>query len=157
MHTAQELLDLYWDGNLPVNTEAMANAIGIQVIADDVILACAMISVEKNKIVIRLKSAIVHPQRSYVIAHQVGHYVLGHLNNPDKSCRDELGNFRINVASLVEKEANQFALSLLIPEKTLRYAISHKGYCVLTNLSKLFAVSEVAMQRRLLDLKIIPK
>ena len=157
MHGAQEKLDHFWDGKLPVNVESIAKSFGVRIYTDDTISDCAIVSLETDVIVARIKSSFPPSQRRYIVAHQFGHYVLGHIDNPERCRRETLSNFKADVPLLIERVANEFASSLLMPEKTLNYAISHKGYSNIGGLAKLFGVSDRAMHQRLKVLKILPR
>lgn len=157
MHRVQEILDHFWNGKLPVNAEAIAKSFGMRVYTDDSIDDPAIVSLENGSIVARIKSSFPPSQRRYIVAHQFGHYTLGHLDNLEICRKETLSNFSVSVPALIEREANEFASSLLMPEKTLSYAISHKKYRAVGRLAKLFGVSELAMHQRLVILKIIPK
>lgn len=63
-------------------------------------------------------------------------------------------NFKTTTTSEIEREANNFALELIIPARVLSYAISERGYTTLDSLAALFGVSEVAMLTRLKQLGI---
>lgn len=155
MLTAQELLDHFWDGKLPVQVQHLAKAISIEVVAGADIEDVGLISVESNKVVAKIKYTVPSTQYRFILAHQIGHYLLGHLHATDKQHREKLSNFKTGVECKQEKKANDFAIDLLIPKATLKYAIGYKGYCSIADLAILFGVSEVVMRQRLLDLQII--
>lgn len=155
MQLAQELLDRHWGGELPVNVRSLANSIAIQVITDNDCPAMASLTLSDDEVTARIKGTVPEQQRRFVIAHQIGHRILRHLSRTNPVLKESPGNFRAGTSAPDEREANEFACALLMPENTLKYAINYKGYCVIGDLAKLFGVSEVAMQKRLVELKII--
>lgn len=155
MITAQNVLDTYWDGQLPVDVERLAKAMGMRVIKDPSIAESGMIKMDGNTPVITVNSTEYGPRQRYTIAHEIGHFALGHLNNAERCCRDDLTSFKTGIKLPIERQANQFAAALLMPRKVLEYAIVERGYTKLEALAQLFGVSEVAMKWRLVNLGIL--
>ena len=159
MQLAQELLDEYWGGELPVNVLGLAGLLGMQVITDDSIPWVASLTlsgdpVNGEHLIARMRTTESEQVKRFILAHQIGHYKL-HLSRINNVYTERPENFRANATVRDEREANAFACALLMPKNTLKYAIEHKGHCRIGDLAKLFGVSEVAMQKRLIELKII--
>lgn len=58
-----------------------------------------------------------------VIAHEIGHYALGH----GSSFYDSNENFDVLTSDINEKMANAFAIALLVPGPAIRYLVDKKG------------------------------
>jgi Zn-dependent peptidase ImmA (M78 family) len=152
--TAASLLNAHWDGRLPVDVVAIAKSMGISV---EPSLAMDESGVIENTVMGTLiqYSASESPVRQrFTIAHEIGHYALGHLNAAGKKYRDTPENFSSGAAP-EERQANAFAAKLLMPEKVVKFAVNEKGFNTLKSLAKLFNVSEVAMKYRLVNLGLL--
>lgn len=155
MITAQNVLDAHWDGKLPVDVERLAKIMGMRVEKDPFMAESGMVRMEDGTPVITVNSTEYGPRQRYTIAHEIGHFALGHLNNAEQCCRDDATSFKTGTKSPIERQANQFAAALLMPKSVLEYAISKRGYTQLDELAGLFGVSEVAMKWRLVNLGIV--
>lgn len=88
-------------------------------------------------------------RQRYTLAHEFAHYCL-HRN--DYSIFEDTAFFRKEEnKTMIEYEANQFAAELLMPEKSIKTAIS-EDVLSLKELAKRFGVSLIAMRNRLIDL-----
>ncbi len=98
------------------------------------------------------------PERqAYTVAHELGHYLLGHA--PDKYGVLRRANDYTNTEkSQEEKDADRFAANLLMPEKMIRREL--RQYPFLKDapqiLAAKFGVSVSAMKFRLMNLGIAP-
>jgi len=82
-------------------------------------------------------------RRRFTIAHEIGHFVL----HPDRQLRERGGG--VNAAwEGQEREADQFAAELLMPEPLVRQAVLEHGADA-ARLADRFQVSRQAMQTRL--------
>ena len=84
-----------------------------------------------------------HPTRQcFTVAHELGHYFLHRNVNSDILYRE-----KSNSDSDIEKEANEFAAELLMPESAIRayWPIADS----IQNLANIFGVSYLAMKTRL--------
>jgi Zn-dependent peptidase ImmA (M78 family) len=94
-----------------------------------------------------------HPvRRRFTIAHELGHFLLGH--GLGDVAQEEIIDDSFDKSHPQEREANQFAASLLMPSDLIKKEIKKNGMDVET-LSKTFGVSKQAITIRLLDLKLI--
>lgn len=138
---ARDVLTKHWDGELPVNLEVIADRLSVSIEGKDNITH----SGQYINDVISFNTQQSLTQQRFSIAHQLGHHVLGY-----KSCAEETPlTFSTSAHNLKEVLANQFALSLLIPTKHLRFAVLKKGKTDLKELADIFGVSTVAMNERL--------
>lgn len=155
MPTASSLLDAYWTGNLPVNVAHLAAAQGIRVACDERV-ELAWVGYLDGRPVIRISPDLSGTALRFLLAHAVGHFALGHiLPDSQDGLAETSANFKAESASLSERQANEFASELLMPQAGLDYAISRKGYTRLGALAQLFGVSEVALKARLASLAIL--
>lgn len=93
-----------------------------------------------------------HPERRqrFTLAHEIGHYVLGHNITNDEDFVDDL---KTDSTSTTEREANYFASVLLMPEEAVKK--TSRGGIDLKKMADTFAVSEQAMTIRLLEIGLI--
>lgn len=156
MLQAQQILDMHWDGQLPINPTRIAQQLGLEVQSNPFMHESGMIEVKADgRAVITVNSSQFGPRQSFTIAHEIGHFVLGHVNTVNRLCRDEASNFSTGTFVPVEREANSFAAALLMPERLIRFAVGERGYNTLASLATLFGVSEVAMRWRLVNLGML--
>ncbi len=110
-----------------------------------------MIQKEQDDITIRYNSAEPHLRQRFTIAHELGHFLAGHIDkNP--VFRDSNQSYSQHNYDIKEVEANKIAAKLLMPEEKLKYLIYEKNITSISELAKHFDVSQLAMQYRLKNL-----
>lgn len=86
-------------------------------------------------------------RQNFTIAHELGHYVLGHT---EQSEYDNL--FRLSVAEKedipIEQEANCFAANLLVPERFLKDFVKKYPFAADYELGNIFGVSDTVIRIR---------
>lgn len=93
-------------------------------------------------------------RQRFTMAHELGHICLHAANVTGKYAEKIF--FRSQLTSLQEKEANEFASDLLIPQEIL-FAQIAKGRKKLSDLADIFEVSLDAMRYKAFKLKLIPE
>ena len=88
-------------------------------------------------------------RQRFTIAHEIAHCALDHGTSP----RDPAQNFGSGVLIPKERDANQFAAELLMPQEAVVGMIS-QGYRSVESLAKVFMVSPAAMGYRLTNLSL---
>ncbi len=68
---------------------------------------------------------------------------------------DRVDNFKLNHHDKQERDANTFAICLLVPELALKHFIFNKKITNITTLAELFQVSEVLITERLKMLNLL--
>lgn len=97
-----------------------------------------------------------HPNRQrFTIAHELGHFMAGHLNSNDKKFRDSSKNFTIDNYDIQEVEANKIAAQILMPKETVKHLIEDKGVSTIEKLAEILEVSTGAMHYRLKNLEMV--
>lgn len=96
-------------------------------------------------------------RRRFTIAHELGHWYLHHMRNGIESryCRSGEVGINVTTSRAPEREANQFAGALLMPEPLVR-AKAVRLRCNVALLARAFGVSEPAMRVRLIQLDLLP-
>jgi Zn-dependent peptidase ImmA (M78 family) len=94
--------------------------------------------------VIELNLAEEPLRRRIVLAHALGHHVLGHGPVPPETAP----NLSIHSARRIEQEAHRFALGLLMPDFAI-YRLMNQGVVSARRLSEKFFVPESAVHERL--------
>lgn len=148
---AREILAQYWDLSLPVNVEAIAKALGMQVRRRRNPGYSGLFELENGKPVCTINSDDAPVRQRFTIAHEIGHYALGH----ESGYRDGPEELSTDTRSPREVAANRFAAELLMPEPAIRFLVFNKGISDIVRLSLKADVSQVAMQYRLKNLGLV--
>ncbi len=151
---AREVLDMFWDGALPVDPGAIARAAGVELYArggqgDPYDFSGYFRAVDDRQIIeYNIKDSLV--RRRFTVAHELGHCFLGHTDAP----RDRPDSFGATVLEPAERAANQFAAELLMPADVVRQAVLGGRFGSVDELADVFRVSRVAMGYRLTNLQL---
>lgn len=164
---AEKLIQTMGIGTAPVNVEDVASALKLRIVVEDLGEDVSGLLVSRGRSAgIAVKRGDPLVRRRFTIAHEIGHFVLGHhlqrkqLVHADQHhqviYRSQRGSQGLDP---LEVQANQFAASLLMPAKlvredfdALRKPLQEGDVSVLaTN----FLVSEQAMTIRLTTLGLL--
>lgn len=157
---ARKVLDLVWDQQLPVAPIAIANRL---LITKDKLPVRMMASSEagisgkarfdkaNNAFICEYNAHEVSYRQRFTQAHELGHVILGHVNDGREPKRDT--NFAVRTRDPDEVAANAFAAELLMPEDYVRTAVKREQD--ISKLARLFDVSTAAMRFRLQNLRIL--
>lgn len=149
VHPNYLLEEMEFNDRYPVDVYGLAEALDIQVIeVEDRADGCLIIEKDPPSAKIHVSSYVAKVRRRFTIAHEIGHLALGHhfehtINrdvSPDRPWR-------------VEREANQYAAQLLMPEKQTRLAFN--AFETIEEMAEHFDVSLEALIYRLKDLRLI--
>ncbi|MCG8529852.1 MAG: ImmA/IrrE family metallo-endopeptidase [Desulfovibrionales bacterium] len=147
--TARDVLRLHWDNSLPVDLIGIANRLGVVTFASsDLTSSGHYTPAKEGQRALIEYNAHEHPVRQrFTIAHELGHHVL-HNGERDRElpCDFTMGG------SQEEREANQFAAELLMPEDAVNVLVRIKNVVAVPELAKIFGVSYSAMRWRLHNL-----
>ncbi|MGL4767430.1 MAG: ImmA/IrrE family metallo-endopeptidase [Formosimonas sp.] len=148
---AQQVLDRCWDGFIPVDVMGIAQKMGIVLNPTFEELAVSGYIELKNSIPYCTYNALESETRQrFTVAHEIGHYVLGHLQD-GKKFRDTSRSFELG-QNVQETQANRFAAELLMPSKVVGWLIKDKNLVTVEALSEALNVSTTAMVNRLKNL-----
>lgn len=142
---AKEILTKYWDRTIPIDPIKLAQAAGTMVIPDPQLPTSGEFSYEGNIPVIHYKNTESNLRQRFTIAHELGHFILGHGG----AYRDNPVDFSIVNHDPLEIAANRFAAELLMPEDVLRFLIVNKEISDIARLANDLQVSQIAMKYRL--------
>jgi len=154
---AKKVLSLHWNGLLPVDPGAIAEKLGVHLAPVGNASSPWEFSGYFKRYdslyggpVIQYNRADALVRRRFTVAHELGHFVLGHENAP----RADPAMFGASVSTPIEREANQFAAELLMPADAVKkIALSGRMRSV-EELADAFKVSRVAMNYRLGNLQL---
>lgn len=149
---AQSLLACYWDRTIPIDPKQLIDNIDdLQVVSEnlpDNISGRINYDFNKNSYIITVNENH-HPNRQrFTIAHELGHYVLGHGSKEDVL-------YRNGDSDPDEVEANAFAAEILMPKGVIRHLIFEQDITDIRILAKKLWVSDDAMYYRLRNLGLI--
>lgn len=156
-YTPSEVLEQFWTGELPIRPVLIAQRMGAEVVGDlDGRNGSGMIQLhDDDQVSIHYCPGEALVRQRFTIAHEIGHWALGHLSKARKCWRDNPDSFYSGVASKEERQANQFAAELLMPADAVAWAVQDGRWPSLEKLAALFAVSTAAMGYRLKNLGLI--
>lgn len=149
--TVEAVLSEYWDGNLPVRPDLIARRQGIIVSQAPMRSSGLVHRRSDGQVEIIVNDSESSIRNRFTIAHELGHYNLGHLKD-QPLWRDDLDSYSTASRDPKERAANDFAARLLMPPDAIRYALQHGKARTVDELRRLFGVSEVAMRFRLKNL-----
>jgi len=139
-----------------VNPVALAESYGIEVVASPFLDIDGKIEKkDDDKFKITYDSLAHQNRQRFTIAHEIGHYLLGHLDNENRMLRDTTKNFSSENYDLKEVEANKMAAEILMPKETLEHLVYTLGYTDLDDLANILEVSTVALHYRFKSLGMI--
>lgn len=149
---ARALLDKHWDGRLPVDLVAIAEAEGLRIerlgFLEDFPFSGEYLRAEG---VIRINEGESSVRQRFTLAHELGHYALGHADAP----RDTAEAFSSRASDPRERAANQFAAELLMPATAVTKLVRSGMFKTLDELARAFRVSKVAMTYRINNLGLL--
>lgn len=131
----------------PVPLEQVVEKMGLKIVEFDFHNdISAVLKPEHNVIGVNKKHHSV--RRRFSVAHELGHFLLGH------KIGQEIIDEEFNKPFPIEKEANAFASALLMPASWMKDSVAKKGLD-LEELAKTYDVSKQALTIRLLSLNLI--
>ncbi|MCX8016832.1 MAG: ImmA/IrrE family metallo-endopeptidase [Rhodocyclaceae bacterium] len=147
---AQRILANHWDGKLPVDVHAIASRMGLEV-RSGALEESGRIELigELPRITVNANEAWV--RQRFTVAHELGHWALGHLRHGQRLFRDAPASFTL-AAGGQEREANAFAAAILMPADALRFVMQEGVAETLEGLARMFDVSQAAMHWRVHNL-----
>jgi hypothetical protein len=160
---AEELLRCAGIEEPPVDPTHVARHLGVRLQKSDLGPDCSGILVRSGDSAVIGVHWAHHPNRQrFSIAHELGHFRL-HTGGTYVD-KDVVVRFRDDKSGtgtdLEERQANQFAAALLMPEEWVRREFAMQPFTLsddsaLTDLAALFQVSTQAMSFRLADIKLL--
>jgi len=98
----------------------------------------------------------MHPNRQrFTLAHELGHYFLGHLDDGNIHFRDPAQNFNLDNYDPYESEANKFAANLLMPKEKIDFLLHDMKMTTIEGIAQALQVSPAAITYRLKNLGYI--
>ena len=149
IRAAENVLAQHWNGQLPVDPEAIAKGLGVRLCPEFEMEASGEFRFGDDgtpEICYRIGEAPVRSR--FTIAHEIGHFVLDH----GPRFRDGVENFNMATRNWRERAANTFAANLLMPKAAVDAAVEKLGITDIVRLARAFDVSQVAMKYRLQNL-----
>jgi len=138
----------------PVNVYRLAEFLGFEVIPfafPPTIHGVTFIEGDVRSIGVNERQPVT--RQRFSIAHEIGHFLSGHIAFDDDQIHVEQSPGWYEPYNRQEREANEFAAELLMPEQFLRDDVA-RGVLDVPRLARRYQVSEQAMWIQLLDLKL---
>jgi Zn-dependent peptidase ImmA (M78 family) len=139
----------------PVNVVQIAESLGFEVCDYDFPESTSAVLVIDGDIrAIGVNRTAAPVRKRFSIAHELGHFLLGHGDFADSRQTFEDGSYNYSdPQNRQESEANEFAAELLMPESFLKRDLQDAPLDV-PRLAKLYQVSEQAMWIQLFSLDL---
>jgi len=135
---------------------SLAENYNIKIVADPFLKYDGVIEKKDDGTVVITYNNTTHPNRQrFTIAHELGHFISGHLNNSTTMFRDATKSFSLDNFDIYEVEANKAGAEILMPKDTLEHLIYNKGITDIDELSSLLGVSSLALHYRLKNLGMV--
>lgn len=148
---AVQVLEMIGIKDAPIDIAGVATYLGFDVIPFDFpdnVSGVTFIAKDLKSIGVNRNQAST--RQRFSIAHEIGHYLLGHEAFDEETIHVEQGQWFMNSHIQQEQEANEFAAELLMPRFLLDREDIGKDIDV-SGLSGKFQVSEQAFWIQLLD------
>lgn len=155
-YLASNTLNEHWDGYLPVDPIRIAKQMGISVFAEPELATvgasgdCYFDS--KGFPVIRYNPNEPATRQRFTIAHELGHILMGHIQPGQRAHRDPLRSYDEYYERPMERQANDFAAQLLMPESVVKMIAKNTPSS--RELARQFNVSPDAMGYRVKNLGV---
>ena len=157
---AMSILDINGFNNVVVDPVKLANAYGIKVknakfTSDDI---SGMLKNENGERTIYVNSSEPSRRKRFTIAHELGHYFLGHLEEGSKTIHRKNDFFSKDKPEL---EANAFSAALLMNQYKVKELYKKLNYIgvpqelIIEHMASTFKVSKSAVSIRLKELNLI--
>lgn len=151
---AQGILERYWDRTIPISPEEIIKKIDDLVIEPkelpDNISGKVGYDWGKRKYVITVNENHHENRQRFTIAHELGHYALGHGEKTDTLYRDSALE-----SSPDEVEANAFAAEILMPKAVINHLVFNQNISDVRLLARKLWVSEQSMIYRLKNIGLV--
>jgi Zn-dependent peptidase ImmA (M78 family) len=156
---AQAILDMFHVRRPPVDVVRIADGLGFEVhdfaFPDE--STSAVLIIDDDVRGIGVSETFAPTRKRFSIAHELGHYLLGHGDFADSKKTFEDGTYNyLDPQNRQESEANEFAAELLMPEKFLGRDVAEMGLDARA-LAKRYQVSEQALWIQLISLHLASK
>lgn len=142
--SAKSLLKEYWDLQVPIDPEYFAEKLGLTVIQEPLGYRSGYLDAAGKTI--RVNSTESRVRQRFTVAHELGHYCLGHSSAEQNSAAI---NFGKDYDPAKEAAANRFAAELIMPAIAIRALMECRGITDPIELRKVLGVSSVALNIRL--------
>lgn len=104
------------------------------------------IDIQTNRLFVNSNESAV--RRNFTIAHELGHYLLGHTSSSEYANLLFRRPLEEQEDPIIEQEANCFAANLLVPEQFLKNMIKKYPFANNQQLGNVFGVSESVIRIR---------
>lgn len=152
---AEGILKLHWDQTVPVNIAHIVKQMGVRLQLQADLPCSAALSIDRhNQARLTLAQQLPHVHQRYVVAHALAHVALHHLRPGMSQVIHISEDFRLDFSLRHMREANDFALRLLMPEPALRYAVEAMQARDANELAHTFAVPPLFVKQRMAELDL---
>ena len=152
---AEGILKLHWNQSVPVDVARIAQGMGVALDYSENLGVCAHLQVSlQNQARLTLCQQHGPALQRYATAQALGHVALHHLRPGLERQIVVTEDFLVDENSRSAREAQQFALRLLMPEAVLRYCVQEMALQDLLELADIFDVPPTLMGWRLLHWQV---
>ena len=134
----------HWNQSIPVNLVQFARSVNIEILPAMGVQYVVAIDYDSRTLHVNVDEPSI--RKRFAVAHAIGHFALGHLK-AGESHADHPASYDNRHARYVDRQANAFALELLMPDRNLLEAI--EAGSDEASLCKQFLVSSKALSARI--------
>lgn len=152
---AEGILKTHWDQSVPVNVARIARAMSVVVAPGETGDACAILEItpqRTRRVTIASRDSFM--RQRYGVAHAIGHVALHHLRPGMRHAIHVSESYHVDYEQRIEREANDFALRLLVPSEVLKFSVLQQHIHSAQELAHLFEVAPILIKQRLADLDL---
>jgi Zn-dependent peptidase ImmA (M78 family) len=149
---ASLLVSAYWDEQLPIDPVPIAHALGVEVFRDSAMQSewgRYKFGNDRRPARICVNPKLSSAQQRLTVAHELGHHVLKHgrrfLDTGREGFVDTAREFDVNQLDLYERQANLFALEVLMPRKFVDFLVMKKNIVDSDEMNEIFGIPQSAL------------
>lgn len=150
---ASEILKKYYIDQPPVVAKELAEIYRLNVVPVNFAQInpkyssiSGFIDIQTNRLFVNSNESAV--RRNFTIAHELGHYLLGHTSSSEYANLLFRRPLEEQEDPIIEQEANCFAGDLLVPEIFLKEVIQKYPFATNSQLGNIFGVSDTVIRIR---------
>ncbi len=120
---AWELLKQLNIKSIPVDPYEICSRLNIQIKLKDLDSQGIFILKDGSKLILLNENIRYETRKRFTVAHEIGHYIIPEHENIYNCSQEDIEKYQAH--NIIEKEANEFAAELLMPETHFNYDVDH--------------------------------
>jgi Zn-dependent peptidase ImmA (M78 family) len=120
---AWDLLKQLNINSIPVDPYEICSKLNIWIKYKDLDSQGIFILKNCSKLILLNENIKYEARKRFTIAHEIGHYIIPYHENVYNCSKEDIEKYQAN--DIIEREANEFAAELLMPERYFNYDVDH--------------------------------